>query len=274
MRSSQPFGDETGRIDSIQAETPGSNRRNQQGKIFVVGIGPGSPEHMTVRAQKVWDEVEIIAGYSTYIELVRPFIGEKKVVVTGMRQEIDRCREVVRLAQEGYTVALVSSGDAGIYGMAGILIECLDEAGCLDLPLEIIPGVTAANASASQLGAPLMHDFAVISLSDLLTPWEVILKRARLAAEGDFVLAIYNPKSKGRQGQIEEIRRLLLEIRSPDTPVGIVREALRGETPQVALSTLDQFTSLPIDMLTTVIIGSSQTRVIGPYMVTPRGYVL
>lgn len=229
---------------------------------------------MTVRAQKVWDEVEIVAGYVTYIDLVRPLIGEKKIVSTGMRQEIDRCREVVRLAQEGNSVALVSSGDAGIYGMAGILIECLQEAGCIDMPLEIIPGVTAANAAASQLGAPLMHDFAVISLSDLLTPWELILKRTRLAAEGDFVLAIYNPKSKGRQEQIEEIRNLLLEIRSPETPVGIVREALRGETPQVTISTLEEFTRFPIDMLTTLIIGSSQTRVIGPYMVTPRGYVL
>lgn len=229
---------------------------------------------MTLRAQKVWEEAEIVAGYVTYIDLVRSFIGDKKIVSTGMRQEIDRCREVVRLAQEGNSVALVSSGDAGIYGMAGILIECLQEAGCIDMPLEIIPGVTAANAAASQLGAPLMHDFAVISLSDLLTPWELILKRTRLAAEGDFVLAIYNPKSKGRQEQIEEIRKLLLEIRSPETPVGIVREALRGETSQVTISTLEEFTRLPIDMLTTVIIGSSQTRVIGPYMVTPRGYVL
>lgn len=229
---------------------------------------------MSVRAQNVWQEVDIVAGYQTYIDLVRPFLGEKKVVATGMRQEIERCREVVRLAKEGHAIALVSSGDAGIYGMAGILIECLEEAECLDLPLEIIPGITAATAAASQLGAPLMHDFAVISLSDLLTPWDVILKRARLAAEADFVLAIYNPKSKGRQGQIEAIRELLLEIRSPETPVGIVREALRGELPQVTLSTLEEFTREPIDMLTTVIIGSSQTKVIGPYMVTPRGYVL
>lgn len=274
MRSSQPIGNESRETDSLQTETERSHGRDQYGKIFIVGIGPGSPEHMTARAQHVWEEVDIVVGYITYINLVRPLIGDKKVASTGMRQEIDRCREVVKLAQDGHSVALVSSGDAGIYGMAGILIECLEEAGCIDLPLEIIPGVTAANAAASQLGAPLMHDFAVISLSDLLTPWEVILKRARLAAEGDFVLAIYNPKSKGRQGQIEEIRKLLLEIRAPETPVGIVREALRGESPQVTISTLEKFTSLPIDMLTTVIVGSSQTRVIGPYMVTPRGYVL
>jgi precorrin-3B C17-methyltransferase len=150
----------------------------------------------------------------------------------------------------------------------------MEEAGCLDIPLEIIPGVSASNAAASVLGAPLMHDFAVISLSDLLTPWEVILKRAKLAAEGDFVLAIYNPKSKGRQDQIERIREVLLKYRAPETPVGIVREALRGEESQCVITNLAEFTQSPIDMLTTVIIGNSQTRVVGPYMVTPRGYIL
>jgi precorrin-3B C17-methyltransferase len=228
---------------------------------------------MTTRAQAVWQEVDVVAGYKTYIDLIRPWLTEKQVVSTGMRQELDRCREVVTLALDGHQVALVSSGDAGVYGMAGILIECMEEANCLDMPLEIIPGVSAANAAASMLGAPLMHDFAVISLSDLLTPWEVILKRARLAAEGDFVLAIYNPKSKGRQDQIEQVRKVLLEYRSPETPVGIVKEALRGES-QVCISNLAEFTQLPIDMLTTVIIGNSQTRVVGSYMVTPRGYVL
>lgn len=228
---------------------------------------------MTTRAQSVWDEVDVVAGYKTYIDLIRPMLTEKQVVSTGMRQELDRCREVVKLAQEGHSVALVSSGDAGVYGMAGILIECMEEANCLDIPLELIPGVSAANAAASMLGAPLMHDFAVISLSDLLTPWEVILKRARLAAEGDFVIAIYNPKSKGRQEQIERVREILLEYRAPETPVGIVREALRGES-KVMITSLAEFTQSPIDMLTTVIIGNSQTRVVGPYMVTPRGYIL
>jgi precorrin-3B C17-methyltransferase len=238
-----------------------------------VGIGPGDIEHMTTRAQTVWDEVDVVAGYKTYIDLIRSLLSDKQVVSTGMRQEIDRCREVVKFALEGHRVALVSSGDAGVYGMAGILIECMKEANCLEMPLEIIPGVSAANAAASMLGAPLMHDFAVISLSDLLTPWEVILKRARLAAEADFVLAIYNPKSKGRQDQIERIREILLEYRAPETPVGIVREALRGES-KVVITTLAEFTQSPIDMLTTVIIGNSQTRVLGPYMVTPRGYIL
>jgi len=228
---------------------------------------------MTERARNVWQEVEVVAGYKTYVELIRPWLEGKEVVATGMRQELDRCREVVGIALEGRHVALVSSGDAGVYGMAGILIECLEERDALDIPLEIIPGVSAANAAASLLGAPLMHDYAVISLSDLLTPWEVIQKRVKLAAEGDFVLAIYNPKSKGRQDQIEWVRQAVLAYRSPHTPVGIVREALRGES-QVIITTLEDFTKSPIDMLTTVIIGNSQTRLVGPYMVTPRGYIL
>lgn len=229
---------------------------------------------MTSRVKEVWSEVDIIAGYKTYVDLIRPYLSGQQIVATSMRQEVERCQEVVRLAMLGHRVALVSSGDAGIYGMAGILIECLEQAGKLDISLEIIPGVTAANASASLLGAPLMHDFAVISLSDLLTPWEVIARRVKLAAQGDFVLAIYNPKSHGRTTQIEEVRDILLECRSPETPVGLVREALRGNDSAVHITTLEKFTQYPIDMLTTVIIGNSQTRQIGQYMVTPRGYKL
>ncbi|HWQ88393.1 MAG TPA: precorrin-3B C(17)-methyltransferase [Desulfitobacteriaceae bacterium] len=229
---------------------------------------------MTSRVKEVWAEVDIIAGYKTYIDLIRPFLTGQQIVATSMRQEVERCQEVVRLAALGHRVALVSSGDAGIYGMAGILIECLEQAGKLDLPLEIIPGITAANASASLLGAPLMHDFAVISLSDLLTPWEVIARRVELAAQGDFVVAIYNPKSHGRTTQIEEVRKILLQYRAAETPVGLVREALRGSDSVVQVTTLENFTQHEIDMLYTVIIGNSQTRRIGPYMVTPRGYKL
>lgn len=229
---------------------------------------------MTARVQQVLDEADVVVGYKMYVELIRPFISEKKMVSTGMRQEVDRCREAIRLAAEGHKVAMISSGDAGVYGMAGIIIECLEQENLLDLALEIIPGVTAASASASMLGAPLMHDFAVISLSDLLTPWEVIEKRVKLAAEGDFVLAIYNPKSKGRVQNIEIVRDVLLKFRSPETPVGLVREALRGEDSSVQITTLADFTKQPIDMLTTVIVGNSNTRIIGKYMVTPRGYHL
>jgi precorrin-3B C17-methyltransferase len=229
---------------------------------------------MTSRVKEVWAEVDIIAGYKTYIDLIRPFLSGQQIVATSMRQEVERCQEVVRLSALGHRVALVSSGDAGIYGMAGILIECLEQAGKLDMPLEIIPGITAANASASLLGAPLMHDFAVISLSDLLTPWEVIARRVELAAQGDFVVAIYNPKSHGRTTQIEEVRKIMLQYRAAETPVGLVREALRGSDSVVQVTNLENFTQYEIDMLYTVIIGNSQTRRIGPYMVTPRGYKL
>lgn len=229
---------------------------------------------MTARVKEVWQEVDTVAGYKTYIELIRPFLGNQEIVATAMRQEIERCQEVVRLAILGRKVALVSSGDAGIYGMAGILLECLEQADRLDIEVEMIPGITAANAAASLLGAPLMHDFAVISLSDLLTPWEVIERRVRLAAEGDFVIALYNPKSQGRTSQIETVREILLAHRGPHTPVGIVREALRGPETSVIISTLADFSKQEIDMLSTVIIGNSQTRRIGPYLVTPRGYHL
>jgi len=229
---------------------------------------------MTARVQTVWNEVDVVVGYKTYIELIRPYITKQQIVSNGMRQEVDRCREAIRLAAEGHSVAVVSSGDAGVYGMAGIMIECLEQAGLLDIPLEIVPGITAATAAASMLGAPLMHDFAVISLSDLMTPWEVIEKRVRLAAEGDFIFAIYNPKSKGRTQHIETVREIILRFRRPETPVGLVREALRGEESSVQMTTLGDFTNHTIDMLTTVIIGNSQTRMIGPYMVTPRGYML
>jgi precorrin-3B C17-methyltransferase len=229
---------------------------------------------MTQRVQTVWHEVDVVVGYKTYIDLIRPYLTNQQIVSNGMRQEIDRCREGIRLAAEGHRVAVVSSGDVGVYGMAGILIECLEQERLLDIPLEIIPGITAATAAASMLGAPLMHDFAVISLSDLMTPWEVIEKRVRLAAEGDFIFAIYNPKSKGRTQHIETVREIILRYRHPETPVGLVREALRGEESSVRMTTLADFTNHPIDMLTTVIIGNSQTRMIGPYMVTPRGYML
>lgn len=228
---------------------------------------------MTTRVQSVLNEVDYIVGYKTYIDLIRPFLTHQQIVATGMRQEIDRCREAIRLAA-GHRVAVVSSGDAGVYGMAGIIIECLEQENLLDLPLEIIPGVTAASAAASMLGAPLMHDFAVVSLSDLLTPWEIIEKRVRLAAEGDFIFALYNPKSNGRPQHIETVREIILRYRHPDTPVGLVREALRGAESSVQITTLTDFTNHPIDMLTTVIIGNSQTRIVGPYMVTPRGYKL
>lgn len=274
MRSSEFTGSQKGTVSSAQGQGAGGNGSHQHRKLYVVGLGPGDQEHMTARVQSVLNEVEFIVGYKTYVDLIRPFITHQQIVATGMRQEIDRCREAIRLAAEGHRVAVVSSGDAGVYGMAGIIIECLEQENLLEMPLEVIPGVTAASAAASMLGAPLMHDFAVVSLSDLLTPWEVIEKRVRLAAEGDFIFALYNPKSNGRPQHIETVREIILGYRHPHTPVGLVREALRGEESSVEITTLADFTNHTIDMLTTVIIGNSQTRIVGPYMVTPRGYKL
>ncbi len=240
----------------------------------MVGLGPGGWEYMTGRAREVLAEAQVVTGYKTYIEFIYGLVGGngQQVISSGMTQEVDRCREVARLAAEGKSVALVSSGDAGIYGMAGIMLEVLQQQG-LAIPVEIVPGVSASAAAAACLGAPLMHDFVTLSLSDLLTPWELIKQRVRLAAEGDFVLAIYNPKSKQRVSQIAEVREILLRYRHPDTPVGIVRNALR-QGQQVCISTLAEFTRENIDMLTTIIVGNSQSQVMGGYMVTPRGYKL
>lgn len=227
---------------------------------------------MTVRALNALEEAGVIVGYHTYIDLIGGLIGSREVVATGMTRELDRCRQAVRLALAGKRVAVVSSGDPGVYGMAGLILEVLhQDAPDSNLPVEIIPGVTAATAAAAYLGAPLMHDFAVISLSDRLTPWELIARRLELAAQGDFVTVLYNPRSRGRQEHLGLARDIFLRHRAPETPVGVVRNSGRdGE--ESWISSLDKFTGLPVDMLATVIIGNSRTRVLGGRMVTPRGY--
>ena len=243
------------------------------GKITVVGIGPGNLMDMTPRARQAIEEAAVIAGYNTYIKLIEPLLGERKVIGTAMMQEIDRCRMAVSEAAEGRDTVVVSSGDAGVYGMAGLVLELV-----LQLPAEkrpefggIIAGVSAVNAAASVLGAPLMHDFAVISLSDLLTPWETIEKRIEMAAQGDFVTALYNPKSKKRVENIEQVRKIMLKYRKADTPVGIVTAASRDGEGKI-ISTLADFTKQEINMFSLVIIGNSMTYVKDGYMITPRGY--
>ena len=244
------------------------------GKITVVGIGPGSLDDMTPRARKSIETADTIAGYNTYIKLIKPLLENKKVIGTGMMQEIDRCRMALDEAASGHDTAIVSSGDAGVYGMAGLVLELLLQMPKENQPqLEIIPGISAVNAAAAVLGAPLMHDFAVISLSDLLTPWELIKKRAAFAAQGDFVIALYNPKSHKRVEHIEEIRNILLKYKSAETPVGIVRGATR-ENESVVISDLGNFTQEEIDMFSLVIIGNSNTYVKDNFMITPRGYKL
>lgn len=227
---------------------------------------------MTPKAVKALKDSDIIVGYNTYIALVRNLIGDKEVVGNGMRQEVDRCQKAVDLAVEGHRVAVISSGDPGVYGMAGLVLELVQKVEKDKRPAcEIIPGLTAANTAAAALGAPLMHDYAVISLSDLMTPWDLIKKRARLAAEGDFVMAIYNPKSRGRATYLDQIRDIVLEFRKPETPVGIVRKAGRsGMTTTV--TTLEKLPEADVDMQSTVIIGNSNTYVADGIMITPRGY--
>mgnify|MGYP000864390297 FL=1 len=236
---------------------------------MVVGLGPGDTDLLTPRALASIREADLIIGYKTYVDLIQDLISDKSVISSGMRKEIDRARLAVDEACAGKNVAVVSSGDPGVYGMAGIVLEVARN----KVPVEIIPGVTAATSAASVLGAPLMHDFAVISLSDLLTPWDTISQRLRAAAAGDFIMVLYNPRSKGRPENINQAREILLPLLNPQTPVGIVRCAQRGEQSSV-ITTLQDMLDSEIDMLTTVIIGNTQTRVEEGKMITPRGYQL
>ena len=245
------------------------------GKITVIGIGPGSLEDMTPRARKAIESAEVVVGYKTYIRLVESIIGGKEIIDNGMMQEVERCQLAVKSAAEGKETVVISSGDSGIYGMAGLVLELV-----LQLPENerpewggVVAGISAVQASAAILGAPLMHDFAVISLSDLMTPWELIKKRAEAAASADFVIALYNPKSHKRVNHIEEIREIVMKYRSPETPVGIVSSASRDAEEKV-ISTLENFTKEDIHMFSLVIIGNSNTYVKDGYMITPRGYKL
>ncbi len=243
------------------------------GKITVIGIGPGSLYDMTPRAREAIAQAAVVAGYNTYIRLIEPLLAGKEVIGTAMMQEIDRCRMAVDAAAAGKDTVVVSSGDAGVYGMAGLVLELVLQRPLAERPAfgGDIAGISAVNAAASVLGAPLMHDFAVISLSNLLTPWSLIRKRVQMAAEGDFVTALYNPKSKKRVQNIEEVREIMLKFRNPATPVGIVTAASR-EGEQKVISTLQDFTQEEINMFSMVIIGNSQTYVKDGWMITPRGY--
>ena len=240
------------------------------GRIFVVGMGPGGPEDMTPRARKAIEEADMVIGYTTYLDLIQDFFPGKQLVRSGMTREVERCRLVLEKALEGNSVALVSSGDSGIYGMAGIMLEVVHRSGS-NIEVEIIPGITAASAAAAVLGAPLMHDFAVISLSDLMTPWELICNRIECAAKGDFVICLYNPRSKNRSEYIDIARDIVLGHRTGTTPAGIVRNAGRADQTSV-VTTLDDLLNNEIDMFTVVLIGNSQTYIENGKMITPRGY--
>ena len=239
--------------------------------INVIGIGPGSLDMMTYQAVKAIEESQVIVGYKTYIDLILPLIKEKEVVSNGMRQEIERCRQAIEIAKTGKTVAVISSGDAGVYGMAGLVLELASEQGLHDMKIEIIPGVTASTAAASILGSPLMHDFCHISLSDLLTPIELIYKRTELAAQADFVICFYNPRSKGRENHLRDAFELIKKHKSSDTPVGIVKNAGR-ENMVRTLTTLADIDYSIVDMTSIVIVGNKSTYIADDLMLTPRGY--
>lgn len=245
-----------------------------KGKLSVIGFGPGSYEHMTQRAKDAIRESDVVIGYNTYVDLVRGLLNGQQVVRTGMTEEVSRAQEAVRQAEAGHRVAVISSGDAGVYGMAGLIYEVLMEKGWRrgqDVEVEVIPGISAINSTASLLGAPIMHDACTISLSDHLTPWELIIRRVEAAAQADFVIALYNPRSGRRTRQIVETQRVLLKHRSPQTPVGIVKSAYR-EREDIVITTLEEMLEHDIGMLTTVIVGNSTTVVYDGLMVTPRGY--
>lgn len=225
---------------------------------------------MTPAAAEALVASEVIVGYQTYLDLIPEFLAGKEVLASQMMKEVDRCRKALDLAAGGKTVALVSGGDPGIYAMAGLVFEMAREQNvCVDI--EVIAGIAALNACASRLGAPLMHDFAAISLSDLLTPWEKIENRLEAAAAADFVVVLYNPKSKRRAEHIVKAREILLAHRAPETPVGIVTAATR-ENERIVLTTLGKMLESEIDMQTTIIIGNSMTFAWQGFMVTPRGY--
>jgi cobalt-factor III methyltransferase len=250
-----------------------NNERRPGGQLVVVGLGPGGLQHLTPAARQTIEDAEVIAGYKTYLQLIEPLLVGKTVVATGMRQEVARVREAIGLARQGKRVALVCSGDAGVYGMAGLVYEVLREQGPPeDAPvIEVLPGIPALSAAASLLGAPLMHDFAAISLSDLLTPWETIARRLEAAAAADFVIALYNPRGQRRIRPLAEAHRILLGHRSSETPVGVVSAAYRPAQ-RVVLTSLGQMLEAEIDMQTTIIVGNSSTFRYGPSMVTRRGY--
>jgi len=246
------------------------------GKLYIVGVGPGHHDHMTFRAKEVIEESDTIVGYETYVNLVQDMIEGKDVYRYAMTQEVERAHQCIDLAKEGKTVSLVSSGDPGIYGMAGLIFEILAESGWdpkSGLQVELIPGVSALNSCASIIGSPLMTDFAVLSMSDLLVPWEIIVKRVEAAAQGDFVIVIYNPSSKKRIHQLQDARKLLLKYRKPSTPVAIIKGAYR-ESQTVVMTDLEHMENFAdkLGMISTVIIGNSSTYNFKDLMINPRGY--
>lgn len=238
-------------------------------KLYVVGIGPGCYEQMTIEAEQILKKCQVIAGYTVYVELVKERFPEKEFLSTSMTKEIERCRMALTEADKGRQVALICSGDSGVYGMAGLVLQLAPS--YPEVEIKVIPGVTAALSGGAVLGAPLGHDFAVISLSDLLTPIEVIEKRLRCAAEGDFCICLYNPSSKKRAGYLKHACKILMEYKAGETVCGLARN-IKREGESMEILSLSQLMETETDMFTTVFIGNSKTENNSGHMVTPRGY--
>lgn len=295
MRSGSHSGFEGGRADRPQTDFKKRDAGDCQKILFIVGIGPGHPDHLTRRAAEVLSAVDAVAGYTRYIDLIRPLVHGKRIISTPMKKEVDRVQAAIEIARRGESCAIVSSGDPGIYAMAGLVFEFCSENGIPIRPLsgpfskdplrndpggndpeeglgiEIVPGVPALCAGASLLGAPLMHDFAVVSLSDLLTPWPVIERRLEAAAEADFVIVLYNPKSKRRGHQLAKAHEILMRHRDARTPVGVVTRAMR-DGQSVRIVPLEDLPATPADMETTIFVGSRASAAYRDFMFTPRGY--
>ena len=235
-------------------------------KLYVIGIGPGAVENMTIKAYNAIKKSEIIVGYGFYIDLIKDMVKGKVILSTGMRGEIERCGMAVEKVKQGFDTAIISTGDAGLYGMAGPVLELAD-----NIDVEVIPGVTSSFAAAAELGAPIMNDFCTISLSDLLTSWDTIEKRLRCACEGDFVISLYNPKSKERVEHLKRAIDIISQYKMADTPVGIVKNAGR-EGNDKRITTLSNIDYDFVDMRTVLIIGNSGTYIRGGSIITPRGY--
>jgi precorrin-3B C17-methyltransferase len=251
---------------------------SKKGKLYVVGVGPGNHDHMTYRAKMVIEESEVIIGYDTYVSLVEDLITGKEVYRYAMTQEVDRANQAIDFAEKGRIVSVVSSGDPGIYGMVGLIYEILAQKGWNrednnSIHVECVPGVSSLNSCAALVGSPLMTDFAVVSMSDLLVPWDIIVKRVEAAAMGDYVTVIYNPASKKRVHQLRDTREIFLKYRKPDTPIAIVKGAYR-ESQEMVVTTLDKMLEHQdmLGMITTVIVGNSSTFNYEGMMINPRGY--
>jgi precorrin-3B C17-methyltransferase len=241
------------------------------GKIIIAGIGPGSKEDITPAVLEAVREADVIVGYKYYFQFIEPYVKEGcECIDTGMKKERERAEQAFELAKQGKTVVVISSGDAGIYGMAPLILE-MKQAHQVDVEIETLPGISAFQKAASLLGAPIGHDMCIISLSDLMTPWEVIERRIKAAAVGDFVTAVYNPKSHGRYWQLYRLQELFLKSRSSETPVGYVRQAGRPEQ-EIKVTTLGAFDPEDVDMFTVILIGNSQSYVADGKIITPRGY--